>query len=111
MNDAGSLAVSFSLGRAEADEFLRKIAEDDEYRELLTNDPVKAFGEYGIRISGDVVPEQIELPPKEQVNWIFRKSDTVERMKPMGPTFASCLVWGIWLMVAAQATELETPPS
>jgi hypothetical protein len=111
MNDAGSLAVSFSLGRAEADEFLRKIAEDDEFRELLTNDPVKGFGEYGIQISGDAVPERIELPPKEEVNWIFRKSERVETRKPPVPVFASCLIWGIWMTVAAQATELEAPPS
>jgi hypothetical protein len=111
MNDAGSVAVSFSFGRAEADEFLRRIAEDDEYREYLTKDPVRALAESGITISGDAVPETIDLPSKEEVNWLFRKSGTVAMIKPPMPVFASCMIWGIWLMVAGQATELEEPPS
>ena len=111
MNDAGSLAVSFSLGRDEADEFLRRISEDDSYRDYLTKDPVNALAEHGISVSGDALPERIELPPKEHVNWLFRRSDSVAAVKPAPPTFGSCLVWGIWLMVAAQATELDTPRS
>lgn len=111
MDDAGSLAVSFSLGRAEADEFLRRITEDDDYRELFKKDPVGALGRHGITISGDAVPEEIELPPKGEVNWLFGKSQAVAAIKPAPPTFGSCLIWGICVIVAAQASERDTSAS
>jgi hypothetical protein len=111
MNDTGSVSISVSLSRSDADEFLRRISEDDEYRDYLQRDPPNAFAEHGITVSGDAVPDQIELPPKEHVNWLFRRSDAVEQVKPPMPTFASCLVWGIWMIAAAQASENppETP--
>ena len=118
MPDEGSINISFTLSADSADEFLRRLVEDDEYRAFLEREPREALAEHGISVSGDAIPETIELPPKEHANWVFKRSATIGAIKPSVPTFGSCLLWGVWMLVASQTTELppgardeEEPPA
>jgi len=60
-------SITINLGPEQADKFLTRLAEDDAYRQQLRDDPNGALGEYGIAVSGDLMPRLRELPPKEAI--------------------------------------------
>ena len=111
MDDEGAVNISFTLATSDADEFLRAITEDDSYRDWLHEHPQSALAKFEIHVSGDAIPDVIELPEKGELNWLFASSEEVEASKPPMPTFGLCLIWGICLLVSARASERPPPTS
>jgi hypothetical protein len=60
-------SITIILNPAEADEFLRRLGEDESYRDRVRRDPSGALGEYGITVSEDLMPTLLSLPPKHVV--------------------------------------------
>lgn len=84
--------------------FVDRLAHDDEFRELLANDPVEALASVGIEISADLLPERFELPSMEEVHAAFYDEQAIWPGGG-GAGFMTCLCLGIAFTAAAQETE------
>jgi hypothetical protein len=59
--------VALRMTQSQARDFLERLEWDDEFRGRLTEAPRDVFGEYGIEIADELVPERVTLPEKEQI--------------------------------------------
>lgn len=66
--------IRIDTGRDQAVEFVRRLAEDDDFRERLQRDPKTVLWDYGVEISPDMIPETVELPTKEDVRRMLDRS-------------------------------------
>lgn len=80
---------------------------DDDFRALLTNDPAIALGQYGIDVSRDLLPAELELPTKEEIEAAFRGG-----LPPSGPRipYMACLCWSLAYGYGANH-PYEDPPA
>lgn len=63
----GELRLRIDTGRDQAVEFVTRLANDDEFRERLQSDPRSVLWDYGVEVAPELIPETVELPPKEEV--------------------------------------------
>lgn len=63
----GELRLRIDTGRDQAVEFVTRLANDDEFRERLQNDPRSVLWDYGVEVAPELIPEMVELPPKAEV--------------------------------------------
>lgn len=93
------LLLSMNLGRKDAQDFLRKLADDDGFRRRLGRNPQKALAEVGIVLPKGSLPEKVTLPPKEALRAEFEggKPDLTRRPPPWG----GCFIWGLAYLAAA----------
>jgi putative modified peptide len=67
MNDQShDIHIGVALSQYEAQDLLRRLGEDDEFRERLQREPREAFADYGIKLSENILPEVVNLPSKEE---------------------------------------------
>jgi hypothetical protein len=59
--------ASITTTPAQALELLQRLAEDEELRVRLREQPVEVFREYGIAFSAELVPTSVELPSVEEL--------------------------------------------
>jgi hypothetical protein len=55
------------IGRLQGEEFVRRLASDDEFRARLSLSPTSVLAEYDIELSPTDVPAEIVLPPRRQL--------------------------------------------
>jgi hypothetical protein len=61
-------AIMLGMTRREAYEFLRALAEDDDFRRRLEEDPAAVLGQQRFWVAGpEELSESVTLPPKELV--------------------------------------------
>ncbi len=48
-------------------EFVRRLASDDDFRDEFERDPEKVLREYHIHLPQEYLPDQVTLPPKEDI--------------------------------------------
>ena len=78
--------ISIQLTRKQADEFLRKLEEDEEFRGRLTqggSETVAALAELEIEAPLELVPDKIVLPQPEHIRQ-FRRGTQPEEDITMG---------------------------
>ena len=98
------LLISVSLNQAQAREFLRKLGEDDAYRRRLKNNPQKALAEFGILVPKSALPDEVTLPPKDDVqNELRGTRKSAAGPEPRVVPFAPCLMWGLVYLAASRA--------
>ncbi len=56
-----------SISAEDADRFLDRLANDDDFRSRLEGDPRGVLSEYGIEVAEHKVPETVSLPSKDHV--------------------------------------------
>ncbi len=54
-------------------EFIRRLAEDTDFRERLRGNPAEALGEYGIEVPRDRIPATIDLPPEDEFRAVLEQ--------------------------------------
>jgi hypothetical protein len=84
-------------------EFLRLLAEDDEFRSRLAREPLTVLAEYDIELSEGALPESIELPPREHVAELLGR---MGEMDEYGNFNVQTLGWGFFVVVLGFAMPL-----
>lgn len=64
-NGSADVRIDVALSSEEGREFLRRLAEDEEFRASLERSPQQTLGEMGITVSDTVVPDAVALPSAE----------------------------------------------
>ena len=59
--------ITVAMSREEAYDFLRQLAEDDDLRASVEADPATELANRGIAISPELLPAQVKLASKEQM--------------------------------------------
>jgi hypothetical protein len=77
---------SVSMSHGQSQEFLRRLAEDDEFRERLQTAPREALAEQHIDVSDSVLPGVVSLPSSEDVQQIL---NSIEGDDPLAATKAA----------------------
>ncbi len=106
-------SVDYTLTPNQAEAFLHALAEDDDFRLRLQEDPKGALAQYGINVSEDAIPVALqdpdgtpiplEVPPRELATWALNPgTDPSPQIVYNPPVFGTCTVWGITLEVAAR---------
>jgi|ERR671936_2779674 putative modified peptide len=98
------LQLTMRMTPSQAREFADRLAEDDAFRERLTNDPQGALSEYGIEIGGALVPETVTLPEKEQVVELREAIQAGQEIR-LEPEFKPSFHPGLLLVLAIAAHE------
>jgi len=80
---AGKQRIRIDTGRDQAVEFVRRLSEDDDFREQLAKDPKAVLWEYGVEISPELIPPTVELPPKAELRRMLERSH--EGIGPIQP--------------------------
>lgn len=84
---AGEHRLRIDTGRDQAVEFVTRLAEDDDFRKRLQNDPKAVLWDYGVEAPPELIPETVELPSKEAVqNFLEGASEGVGPIQP-SPAF------------------------
>ena len=78
---SGEVRISISVD--EANEFLRRLEEDETFRNELQTDPRRILLDYRIDASPEVIPSPVRLPAPEVVRDLRR---TLEERNLLGPT-------------------------
>lgn len=66
-------------------EFVTRLAQDDEFRALLESDPRRVLWDYGIEASDDLIPAEVSLPSKDDVQAIIDQGPEGVGMLQVGP--------------------------
>lgn len=116
MSAQGGVTVTVSMTAEEAREFVRKLADDDEFRERLERDPHATLAEHNIFVRRDALPGAVALPAKQEVQAVFAGDDAggeeerpswSPRLAPP-PDFSSCFMWGIAFVALHGLTPAES---
>jgi hypothetical protein len=65
--------------------FAARLAEDDDFRALVAENPRAALAEYGLRVEPGLIPDVVELPAKEQLAPLGFPKKTPEPPPPQPP--------------------------
>jgi hypothetical protein len=79
------IEIRMSIAPEQSLEFLRLLARDDDFRDRLVEDPGGLLREYGIEVPPEGIPDQVEAPPKDEVEKVLRK---LEQKDKLGKTTA-----------------------
>lgn len=79
----GEQRLRIDTGRDQAVEFVRRLADDDEFRARLEKDPKGVLWDYGVEVSPELIPATVELPPKADVRRMLDRSQ--EGLGPIQP--------------------------
>lgn len=74
MSDAGQVNVTFSGTPEQRGELLRGLAEDDELRAEVEENPAEVLRRFGVEVSG-ALPERAQLAPKEEIERLLGEID------------------------------------
>jgi hypothetical protein len=66
-------------------EFVSRLAEDDDFRAELQADPRKVLWDYGVEVPDELIPSEVVLPPKEDVNALLAGDHDALGLFPVGP--------------------------
>jgi putative modified peptide len=75
MGDEGRWVRVGDVTPAKAEEFVRLLATDDEFRGRVEQDAGAVLREYGVDVAPGLIPASIELPSKERIQAVI---DTME---------------------------------
>jgi putative modified peptide len=97
MNGDSTSDVSFHLSPEQARTFIEFVTNDDDFRASLTDDPGAVLAEFGIEVPPSLLPEQVSLPSKHELealhslfDWVLRfRADPNEMM--VHHTFFFCI--------------------
>jgi hypothetical protein len=93
--------VRINISYADAEDFIKKLASDDDFRSDVEADPRGMLVEVGIDISPDLVPETVTLPSKESLQSIIAVMQ-FSIFGPCSPAFIIiCKVFPAFPLVAA----------
>ena len=85
--------IDVALSQYQAQDLLRRVAEDDEFRERLQQQPRDALADYGINVSENVLPEVVKLPSKDESERVL---DSVRGQDPLFTGRAMFTALSIW---------------
>jgi hypothetical protein len=71
--------------RSSTFQFAERVARDDEFRSRVHFEPVEALAEYGLVPGPGVVPEHVQLPPRDEVLRTLASSEPEPEPKPPVP--------------------------
>lgn len=79
--DSSPFDVSFRLSPDQARAFVERVTSDDDFRAALTDDPGRVLAEFGIDVPPELLPEQVSLPSKHELEAIHQVFDWVLRFR------------------------------
>jgi hypothetical protein len=78
--------IRLGMSREEAYDFLRRLAEDDEFRTELEANPREVLARYRVTISPDeAIPVGAKLPPKELVQDLLQEMGEPDQFGRVSP--------------------------
>jgi hypothetical protein len=84
---AGELRLRIDTGRDQAVEFVSRLANDDDFRERLQKDPKSVLWDYGVELAPELIPEEVELPAKEEIQAFLAETEKGVGAIRVGPQF------------------------
>lgn len=90
--------IEVALSQYEAQDLLRRLAEDDEFRARMEREPREALGDYQIKLSRNVLPEAIRLPSKDESQRVL------ETIQGQDPLFTGRAVFTVLLTIIGSGT-------
>lgn len=97
---SGGNRVHISLTPEQAREFVQALAEDDEFRDRLSEQPLETLADYGIQIPQEMIPSEIVLPSKDEAREALNSIDQGQelRLQPTG-FLLSFLAWPFLILL------------
>ena len=81
-NGGGEMRLRLDMTSEQVEDFVYRLAEDDEFRSQLTADPVGVLGQYGIEVSPELLDVAgVDLPAKEEVRQAIEGARAGEFMR------------------------------
>lgn len=77
--------------------FFERLAEDDEFRQSVIDNPRQVMDDYDIEYKEEDIPDQVQLPSKEDLRG--RMDEYVERLGEEPVSF------GIWMFIVRPPEE------
>lgn len=74
MSDAGQVNVTFLGTPEQGRELLESLAEDDELRAEVEDNPAEVLRRFGVEVSG-ALPDKAQLAPKEEIKRLLGEMD------------------------------------
>lgn len=65
--DTGQLRIHMDISLAQAQEFMERLASDDDFRAELQDYPTEVLADYGLEVPAELIPTPVTLPPKEEI--------------------------------------------
>jgi hypothetical protein len=103
MEDARPIEVRISMTPEQCLDFLGRLARDDDFRTEFVEDAGGVLGKYGIEMSAEGIPDEVELPPKEDVEEVLRE---VEERDKLGKTTPQAHGYAVLYMALGHAMPL-----
>lgn len=66
-------------------EFVTRLAQDDDFRARLESDPRSVLWDYGIEVSDELIPAEVVLPSKDDVQAVIDQGPEGVGMLQVGP--------------------------
>jgi hypothetical protein len=83
--------IVLDLAGADARRFINDLATDDAVRRRVERDPRAALAGYGISVPAELVPDEVRLPTREQLQYLLPPSAAETSSGDPGEIF-----WEIW---------------
>jgi hypothetical protein len=94
MDDAPPIEIRISMSPEQGLDFLQRLARDDEFRARLEEDAGALLREYGIDVSPEGVPHEVEAPDKEEVEEVLREIEEQDKLgKTTPPAHGYAVLW------------------
>jgi hypothetical protein len=78
------IRATLDVDSERAHEFIRRLAEDDDFRAELESNPEKTLTDYGVAVSPDLIPDEIRLPSKDEIRRLLTQLDELAGTLPQG---------------------------
>jgi predicted nucleotidyltransferase len=101
--DEGHIDIRISMYPDQCREFLGRLARDDDFRAEFVEDAGGLLERFGIEISREAIPDEVELPPKEAVEDLLRE---VEERDKLGKTTPQAHGYAVLYMALGHAMPL-----
>jgi hypothetical protein len=102
---------------ADARNFLRRLVREEDFRKQLEDDPSDVLAEFGVEVSLTAFSRWARMPSLDEIravaavvepNLDLDNLPEEEELRPMGPSFGTCLWMALSLTVATRAAQAET---
>jgi hypothetical protein len=105
------LDAKVGIGPDMADEFLELLATDDEFRDRLARDAVRTLADYYIVLPEGSLPDEIELPSKEESLEFLEQTRRMAGGKGPGPRPGPVLGFAILYRVLGPVPYPDPTPT
>jgi hypothetical protein len=75
---SGNESIDIRISPQQAEDFMKRLADDADFRDKLTQNPVEELGRYGINIPSTMLPAQVLLPSPDEIRQLSNRIDTDE---------------------------------